>query len=186
MKHYVLEVLWEVLTQQDRVPTWVEGCQAAMVSQPLFSRPGSRVAQSRGVITKPTSRAAGHWGRARTWPTGLVTGNPASSGGQERIIWADFGSESHSQREGVPDRGKACAKLYGSRRGSRKHEETGLPGQVRGELLGDLGASAKPPGAPAASMSAGSSSISEADTPPGPNASPNLWLPGTWGQTPMP
>ena len=86
MKHYVLEVLWEVLTRQDRVPTRVEGCQAAMVSQPLFSGPGSRVTQSRGVITKPTSRAAGHWGRARTWPTGLVTGNPASSGGQERII----------------------------------------------------------------------------------------------------
>lgn len=76
MKHYVLEVLWEVLTRQVRVPTRVEGCQAAMVSQPLFSGPGSRVAQSRGEITKPTSRAAGHWGRARTWPYRLGNREP--------------------------------------------------------------------------------------------------------------
>ena len=86
MKHYVLEVLWEVLTQQDRVPTRVEGCQAAMVSQPLFSGPSSRVAQSRGVITKPTSRAAGQWAGPGHGPTGLVAGNPASSGGRERIV----------------------------------------------------------------------------------------------------
>ena len=184
MKHYVLEVLWEVLTRQDRVPTRVEGCQAAVVSQPLFSGPGSRVAQSRGVITKPMSRAAGHWAGPGHGPRGLLTGNSASSGGRERIVWADFGSESHSQREGVPDRGKACARLWGSGRGPRKHE-TGLPGQASGELLGDLGAGAKPPGAPAASTSASSASTSEADTPPGPNASPNLWLPGTWSQTPM-
>ena len=90
-------------------------------------------------------------GRARTRPTGSVAGSPALSGDQRRahqrrIVRADFGSESHSQREG-----RACARWWwGVNPGNTR--SLVCPAKWGDGELGDPGASGEhhPPEHPAA------------------------------------
>lgn len=63
MKHYVLEVLWEVLTQQDRDYSGRRLPGRNGVASIFGSQ--AQVAQSRGVITKPTSQGCWAVGRSQ-------------------------------------------------------------------------------------------------------------------------
>lgn len=208
MKYYVLEThsLGNADMTGHGLHSGLEGSWALVVNQSLPTGPGWTLlqsSQSRGVVTEPTSRAAGHRAGQGRGPQARLQGALPCPGLRGELIREElFGLISEVR---VTVGGESLCKAV---RGCepRKHEKPGLPGQVKGwRAGGPWGQWRAPPPGTLCSLKASQGTWSAkqphhqlpwraplGQTHPQTQREgsvrlpPNPWLPGTWCQTSVP